>query len=68
MNFHKTVLWCGGLLAAVAWAQKPATEAEASALTAIRAQRADGLIAVQPWTQLLGVGKLGGGMANLAGG
>ncbi len=61
MNFHRTVLWCGGLLAVVAWAQKPTTEAEANALTAIRAQRTDGLIVVQPWTQLLGVGKLGVG-------
>lgn len=55
------VLLSGGLLGAVAWAQQSMTEAETNALAAIWAQRTDGLIAIQPWMQLVGTGKLGVG-------
>jgi acid phosphatase type 7 len=61
MSIRGIVLLGGGLLGAVAWAQQSMTEAETNALAVIRAQRTDGLIAVQPWTQLVGTGKLGVG-------
>ncbi len=54
-------LLIGGLLTAVALAQQPTPEAETNAVAAIHAQRGDGLIAVQPWVQLLGGGELGVG-------
>lgn len=60
MNIWKTLVSCG-LLAAVAQAQQSLIEVETNALEAIRTQRTDGLIAVQPWTQLLGAGRLGVG-------
>lgn len=54
-------LGCSGLLAAAATAQWPTPEAETTALAAIRAQRTDGLIAVQPWAQWLDAHRLGVG-------
>lgn len=59
LRVRTTVLCCSGLLAAAAGAQLPTPEAQTNALAAIRAQRADGLIAVQPWAQLLGPDRLG---------
>jgi predicted phosphodiesterase len=47
-------LACGQLYA-------PASGAETNALAEIRAQRGEGLIAVQPWAQLVGAGELGVG-------
>ena len=50
------------LCAGAAWAQTaPLSEAETNALAQIRAQQTQGLIAVQPWIQLLGAGRLGVG-------
>jgi len=54
-------LGCSGLLAAAATAQWPTPEAETNAVAAIRAQRTDGLIAVQPWAQWLDAHRLGVG-------
>jgi hypothetical protein len=57
-------LLCGaaGLFAGVVWAQKaPLSQAESKAQADVQEQRTDGLIAVQPWAQLMGAGKLGVG-------
>jgi hypothetical protein len=56
--------WLGGfcgLWAGLVWAQPPLGEAEAKAQAEVQTQRADGLIAVQPWVQVLGAGRLGVG-------
>ncbi len=54
--------WLAALCAGAVWAQPPQlSEAESQAQAEIQAQRTDGLIAVQPWAQLLGAGRLGVG-------
>ncbi len=57
----RRIRWLGGfcgLWAGLVWAQPPLGEAEAKAQAEVQAevqaQRADGLIAAQPWVQLLG--------------
>jgi len=61
MDIRKIGLTMLGVLATGVWAQQPITEAETNALAAIRAQRTDGLITVQPWVQLLDSNRLGVG-------
>lgn len=61
MNARLIGLWVAGLRLGLAWAGSPVSEAETNALAEIRAQRGAGLIAVQPWAQLVGPGKLGVG-------
>jgi hypothetical protein len=61
MLVRHIILVSWGLLAAAVDAQQTVIDAQTNALWAIRAQRTDGLIAVQPWAQLLGPGKLGVG-------
>ncbi|HRZ37736.1 MAG TPA: metallophosphoesterase [Candidatus Paceibacterota bacterium] len=61
MDIRRIVLMIWGLLATGVHAQQPVTEAETNALAAIRAQRTDGLIALQPWVQLLDSNRLGVG-------
>ncbi len=57
------VLAIAWLTAGAAWAQRYPlmSEAETNALAEIRAQQGAGLIAVQPWVQVMGVGRLGVG-------
>jgi hypothetical protein len=53
----RRIRWLGGfcgLWAGLVWAQPPLGEAEAKAQAEVQTQRADGLIAVQPWVQVLG--------------
>jgi hypothetical protein len=60
----RSIRWLGGfcgLYAGLVWAQPPLGEVESKAQAEVQAQRADGLIAVQPWVQLLGAGRLGVG-------
>lgn len=52
--------------AAAATAPKALSEGEARALADAQSQRADGLIAVQPWAQLLGADRLGVGWMTSA--
>jgi len=61
MDIRRIALMMLGVLATGAWAQQPVTEAETNALAAIRAQRTDGLITVQPWVQLLDSNRVGVG-------
>jgi predicted MPP superfamily phosphohydrolase len=54
------VCWlCQGVAAAQGYA--PASAAESNALAEVRAQRTAGVIALQPWAQVLGGGRLGVG-------
>ena len=56
------VLGLVGLFAGSVWAQQaPMSEAETRAVAEICSQHTDGLIAVQPWAQLMGSGTLGVG-------
>ena len=50
-----------GLAAGWGRTQQPLSEAESRAQAEVQAQRTDGFIAVQPWVQLMGAGKLGVG-------
>ena len=61
MDIRRIVLMSWGVLAAGVCAQQPITEGETNALAEIRAQRTDGLIAAQPWAQLLDSNRLGVG-------
>ncbi len=59
-NFRWNVL-VACLTAAVATIQNARATTEAEGLAAIRAQATQGVIAVQPWAQLMGAGRLGVG-------
>ncbi|NLG00755.1 MAG: hypothetical protein GX565_11480, partial [Lentisphaerae bacterium] len=52
-------MWAACLIAGTASAQSAVSTAEAEGLAAIRAQATQGMIAVQPWAQLMGAGRLG---------
>ena len=52
-------MWAACLIAGAASAQSAVSTAEAEGLAAIRAQATQGVIAVQPWAQLMGSGRLG---------
>ena len=63
MRSVRVALGVCGLCAGAAWAQRYPlmSEAETNALAEIRAQQGAGLIAVQPWVQVMGAGRLGVG-------
>ena len=61
MKLRGVVFLAAGLAAGGACAQRPMSAAETNALASVRAQQSGGFIAVQPWAQLLGDGKLGVG-------
>ena len=61
MKMRGVVFLAAGLAAGGVGAQQPMSAAETNALASVRAQQSGGFIAVQPWAQLLGDGKLGVG-------
>lgn len=61
MKIRDVVFLAAGLAAGGACAQRPMSAAETNALASVRAQQSEGFIAVQPWAQLLGDGRLGVG-------
>ena len=59
MNTRNLLTLTAALALTAARAQQPLTPAETEGLAEVRAQQTEGMIALQPWAQLMGAGQLG---------
>lgn len=66
MNTRTLSLLLATLAVGTACAQQPLTPAETEGLAEIRTQQTEGAIALQPWAQLMGAGRLGIGWMTSA--